>query len=93
VKRYRVKIIPHAQIKGAPFFIKGTILGKFREEGTVWTLMDWDGAFQEAYDFAEDHCSILVFDREGVLRMQSAVEELDQEILGNLLAEIRRLVE
>jgi hypothetical protein len=93
VKRYRVKFIQHAHLKGVPFFIKGTIKGKFKEDADTLVLLDWGGEFRKAYDLTEDHCSIVIFDREGKRRIQEAVQEFDPQVFARILAGIRRLVE
>ena len=91
VKSFRVKFIPHAHLKGVPFFMKGTIKGKFPKEPDKWVLMDWDGEFDKAYELEENHCSIVVFDQEGLRRIQVAVQDFDQVVFARLLAGIRRL--
>ena len=90
---FRVKFIPHAHLKGAPSFLQGMIKGKFSEDPAEWVLMDWDGEFQEAYDLAEDHCSIVVFDTQGNRRIQVAVQEFDPWVFHQTLNGIRELVE
>jgi hypothetical protein len=93
VKSFRVKFIPHAHLKGAPFFIKGAIKDKFTQEGRGWVLMDWDGEFKKAYGLVEDHCSIVVFDPDGLRRIQVAVQEFDPEVFTRVLEGIRSLAE
>ena len=91
VKSFRVKFIPHAHLKGVPFFMKGSINGKFPRTPDGWVLMDWGGEFNKAYELKEDHCSIVVFDQDGLRRIQVAVQEFDQAVFARLLAGIRRL--
>ncbi len=91
VKSFRVRFIPHAHLKGAPFFMKGTIKGKFSEAPDKWVLMDWGGEFNQAYELKEDHCNIVVFDQDGLKRIQLAVQQFDQQIFTRLLTGIRRL--
>lgn len=93
IKSYRVKLIPHAQLKGAPFFVKGAIRESFLSEGKGWILMDWSGDFQKSYDFEKDHCSILVFDIAGLLKAKWAVAEFDEELLNDILAVTRGLAD
>ncbi len=93
VNSRRVKIVSHAHLKGVPFFLKKSIRGKFSEDEKNWVLMDWKGEFRQAYDLAEDHCSILVFDRTGARRRQLAVREFDPEKFRGLLADIRTMAE
>jgi len=92
IKSYRVKFLPHAHLKGAPFFIKGSIKKKFSENPDEWVLMDWDGVFRKAYDLASDHCSIVVFDAQGARRIQVAVQEFEPRVFDRTLAGIRALL-
>ncbi|MCK9995650.1 MAG: hypothetical protein KAH56_05130 [Candidatus Krumholzibacteria bacterium] len=91
VRRFRVRFISHAHLKGAPFFMKGTIKGKLSNAPDDWVLMDWSGEFNQAYEFKEDHCNIVVFDQDGLRRIQVAVQQFDQKIFTRLLTGIRRL--
>jgi hypothetical protein len=91
IKGFRVKFIPHAHLKGVPFFVKGTIKGKFPQTPDGWVLMDWGGEFNKVYDLMEDHCNIVVFDQDGLRRIQVAVQDFDPPVFTRLLAEIRRL--
>ena len=91
IKSFRVKFIPHAHLQGAPFFMKGTIKGKFSQTPDGWVLMDWGGEFNKAYELKENHCSIVVFDQDGLRRIQVAVQEFNPAVFARLLAEIRRL--
>ncbi len=91
VNGFRVKFIPHAHLKGAPFFMKGSIKGKFSNVPDDWVLMDWGGEFNQAYELMENHCNIVVFDQNGLRRIQVAVQEFDQTVFTRLLAGIRQL--
>jgi hypothetical protein len=91
VKSFSVKFIPHAHLKGVPFFMKGSIKGKFPQTPDGWVLMDWDGEFNKAYELKEDRCNIVVFDKDGLRRIQVAVQEFDEPVFTRLLSGIRRL--
>lgn len=91
LETFRVKIIRHAHLKGAPFFVKGKIKSSFSRDPDQWVLMDWEGVFREAYDFREDYCSIVVFDSAGVRQLQLAVTVFDSEVFLRLLGRIREL--
>ncbi len=93
IKNYRVKFLPHAHLAGAPFFMKGTIRNRFSDDPAEWVLMDWDGEFRAAYDLAEDHCSIVVFDSQGLRRIQVVVQEFDPRLFQRILTGIRALME
>ena len=91
VDSYRVKFLPAAHLKGVPFFIKSTIKSKFPKEKEKWTLMDYGGVFKKAYDLPDDMCSVVVFDRRGIRRLQKSVTDFEPIVQAELLAEIRRL--
>ena len=91
IARHRVKFLPVAHLKGVPFFVKRTIKGKFPQERDKWTLMDYEGLFKLTYVMPDDHCSLLVFDRAGRLRMQHAVTDFEPALQDELIAAIRRL--
>ena len=93
IKNFRVKFLPHAHLEGVPFFMKCSIRNKFSDDPGEWVLMDWDGEFRKAYDLAEDHCSIVVFDARGARRIQVAVQEFDAMVFHQTLTGIRALVE
>lgn len=93
IVNYQVKFIPHAHLEGAPFFMRSMIKGKFSEDPAEWVLLDWDGEFNEVYDLTEDHCTIVVFDVEGLRRIQVAVQEFDPWVFHQTINGIRSLLE
>ena len=64
---YRLRLLEVAHGKGAPFFVKGKIKGKFAAAGRGPVLMDWGGEFAAAYGPVEDRCNVWLFDDEGRL--------------------------
>lgn len=62
-----VRFLSVAKTTGVPFFLKGTIRGKFPKEKENWLLLDWKGRFHESYDLAPDTCNAVVFDTRGRL--------------------------
>lgn len=90
ISRYRVKFLPVAHLKGVPFFIKSTIKGKFPQEESKWTLMDYEGLFKKSYDLPAEMCSLVVFDRAGVLQLKKTVTDFDPEVQAEILAAIRQ---
>ena len=84
-----LRIVHVADVKGVPFFLKGTVRGKFPRDSAHPIILDWKGEFANAYDFEENKANILVFDRTGLLQHQLAVTEMDplkMEELKNVLA-------
>ena len=84
-----VKGVGLADVSGVPFFLTGIVRGSFPDDPAKWVLMDWDGIFPESYDFAEEHCNILVFDVGRFLIHQTAVRELEEEKLGAIVRKIK----
>ena len=66
-----------AHTKGAPFFVKGKIRNRFRENWPAPVLMDWKGKFRQAYNCPDDSCTILLFDAQGGLTRRWAVAAPD----------------
>ena len=83
------EILPVASLKGVPFFLKGFLKGKFPKEDSRWMLLDWKGQFTQAYRFASDSCSLLVFDVDGNLQCRATAARLDKELLIRLTGCVR----
>ncbi|MEJ2048838.1 MAG: hypothetical protein P8Y60_03170 [Calditrichota bacterium] len=81
----QVEFLPVADLRGVPFFLKGFVKGKFPKKPGRWILLDWKGQFAETYHFKPDLSNILIFDQDGKLVYQTAVSELDQSELKNIL--------
>lgn len=81
-----------ANVRGVPFFLKSMLKGKFPKEPDQWVLLDWKGRFDKAYEFADDRCTILIFNQQGRLIRRTAVTELTADTLASLLADIRSLL-
>lgn len=63
----RVQLVGVADVRTAPFFIKGKIKRDFQKEaGSI--LMDWDGVIFRTYALAEKVANIVLIDRQGVVR-------------------------
>ena len=80
-----------AQLRGIPFFMKGSVRGRFqsrRPDGSprVSVLLDWDGAIARRIGFAEDLANVYVIDRDGVLRFAAAGRGEDAELSALLEA-------
>lgn|GEM_PF-931506 len=89
---YRVRRLRVAHTKGAPFFVKGMIKDKMAKDPDRWTLLDWDGVFDQAYCCVEERANILVFDGGGRLINRWSASEADPVLLEEILAEVRILV-
>lgn len=84
-----VRLIEAADLRGVPFFVKGSVKRKFPSDERQWVLMDWKGMFARAYEFEPDACSVLLFDRGGELLHRAAGQDPDRKAL----AEIGRLID
>ena len=79
-----IRIVEVADLRGVPFFVKGSVKKKFPSDRRQWVLMDWKGVFAKSYRFESEKCNILLFDRTGSLLHQAAVSELDREALEKI---------
>jgi hypothetical protein len=89
----QITFLPVADVSSIPFFLKGFIKGKFPTGRKEWILMDWDGYFSEAYQFAEDSCNIVVIDKNGRFNYKTSGQELDHQKLKILCSKITDLVQ
>lgn len=89
---YRLRTVQVAHVKGAPFFVKGKVKGVIRDRGKAPVLMDWGGEFRKAYACREDHCNLLLFDRESQLVATWTVTGVDAALLAEILAAVRGVV-
>ncbi|MFC1475449.1 hypothetical protein ACFLQW_00420 [Candidatus Zixiibacteriota bacterium] len=87
-----ISFIRLANVRGVPFFLKGMLKGKFPQEPDQWVLLDWKGRFDKAYEFEDDACNILVFDRQGALVYRTPVTELNIGTLKQITTYIRSLL-
>jgi hypothetical protein len=85
-------VVEVADLRGVPFFMKGSVKKKFPADRSQWVLMDWKGELATTFEFESATCSILLFDWNGILRLHVAVQELDQDLLGQILDAIDTLI-
>jgi len=85
--------LAHADLRGAPFFIKGFLRGKFPQDPDRWTLMDWKGVIPKAYDFASKSANVLVFAPDGALVHHASGREPDDEAVRGLVMALRELLD
>jgi len=79
-----------AEVRGVPFFLKGTVKGKFSREADEWILLDWGGLLAETYGFEPKSTNILVFATDGTLVSHVHGRELDFSKLSVILATLRQ---
>jgi hypothetical protein len=85
-----VKLIGLADLKGAPFFLRGFISNMFPGDPDQRILMDWEGSFAGSYNFIKGESNILIFDLERNLVYQTSGKEPDKIKLSEILALLRR---
>lgn len=83
-----LRIVEVADLRGVPFFLKGTVKKKFPEDRAAWVLMDWKGRFGSAYELDGDLCSVLVFDAGGHLVYRASGSEVDSRVLDRIRAAV-----
>jgi hypothetical protein len=86
-----VLLLDVADLRGVPFFIKGSVKRKFPREKAAWVLLDWKGRFAQAYSFQADSLNLALFDQTGTLVYQVGVQELDPVELEVLMSRIAQL--
>ena len=92
VAGYRLRLLEVAHGKGAPFFVKGKIKGKYRDEQRGPVLMDWSGEFAAAYGPSADRCNVWLFDDAGRLVAGWTGADRDSLPPSDLLPAVRHLV-
>jgi predicted transcriptional regulator len=65
--RNRVVIIGIADVRSAPFFMKGRIKNNFKKE-KVRVLLDWKGEVFKKYGLTDNGSNIILIDKSGVVR-------------------------
>ena len=82
--RDSVRIVPIANLRGVPFFMKGYVRGRFRGTNPDSTpkssvFFDWGGVLARLYGFRESLTNVYLIDRAGVLRYTAAGRGTDPE--------------
>ena len=91
VKEGRLIIQKMANVKGVPFFVKGAVRKRYKEDNDI-VLMDWKGKFLKAYEMQEDVANILIFSSDGNLEFQIGVTEINNDDTGKICEIIRKLI-
>jgi hypothetical protein len=92
-RRERISSLGYANLKGVPFFLKGTIRGKFPQEREAWVLMDWKGELFKAYSFVPGASNALVFGPDGSLAHHASGAEPPDGEVAELVGVIRKLLD
>ena len=78
-------LVEVADLRGVPFFMRGSVKKKFPGESGDGVLMDWRGDIARAYDLDPDLCTVLLFDRSGVLVRRASGGEPEPGTLATLI--------
>jgi hypothetical protein len=92
--RDQVVIVRIANLRGVPFFMKGSVRGRFRganPDGTPRSpvLFDWGGTIARLYGFRSDLTNVYLIDAGGTLRYAAAGQGAAAEV-GRLLEAVER---
>jgi hypothetical protein len=82
----QIAVLPVADLRGVPGFMKKRVRGRFPEQDERWVLMDWKGKFAQAYDLDEEAVSMLLFDSGGALITRTTVREVNEAQLQHIVA-------
>lgn len=86
--RNKIEFIAVANVSSVPFFLKGFIRGKFRENYTYTVLMDWKGSLWEHYQCKDDVPNVVFIDQTGIARYKISGNGTEKE-----LAELKQNIE
>ncbi len=81
----QLAVVSVADVRGVPFFVKGSVKKKFPRSKDEWVLMDWKGRFAKHYGLERDACNLLLFNDTGLLVRREAVTELQPDLLAELV--------
>ncbi|MBT8395597.1 MAG: hypothetical protein HKO65_00460 [Gemmatimonadetes bacterium] len=87
-----VTFLDVADVRGVPFFLKGTVKGRFPSAEEDWVLMDWGGFFAKTYGFEPKSTNMAVFGEDGRLACRAHGREVDPEVLDRVVTKIREVL-
>lgn len=86
--REDVVLVPYADTRGVPFFIKGMVRSRMSQDPDEWTLLDWKGTIAKAYSMDPDQANLLLFDRGGRLVARTAGQSVERARLDAFVASV-----
>ncbi len=89
----KLSVLSLADLRGVPFFVRGSVRKRFPRAPDNRVLLDWKGLFPVTYAFEPDACNLLVFAADGALVIQAHGREVDPETLAAVVAAIREQLE
>jgi predicted transcriptional regulator len=87
-----VTMVEIADLRGVPFFVKGSVKKKFPRDRTSRVLLDWKGRFAKSYQLRKDRCSIVLFDHSGTQIHTVSVTELSPPVLVEIMDHIKATI-
>lgn len=82
----KIKGFGVADLTKAPSSLKKVIKNKFPKEERRWVLLDWEGLFNEAYQFKENVANVILFNPEGKRIYTTTVTDIDMVKLNEIMA-------
>lgn len=87
--REHIRLLSVANLKAAPFFLKGFIRTIFQQRNRHWRLMDWKGTFADVYGFESNQCNIVIFNRKHIMVYQTVVQGLNIDEITKISSILR----
>lgn len=87
----RAQYVSVANLQTVPSAMRGMVKRAFKNPKGDRVLLDWHGEFSQAYQFVDDSCMILLFDRERQLVYRKAVTKQDAAVSAEIGRVIRQL--
>lgn len=87
-------VVSVADLRAVPRIARGLVRRMFapaEDDPVGLTLLDWDGAFSEAYGLESAGYHLLVFDRKHRLRYKNVLLEFDPEQLRTIFTKLEEL--
>lgn len=78
--RNKVEFVAIANVSSVPFFLKGFIRGKFKENYSYTVLMDWKGDLWDFYQCQDDVPNVVFIDNGGIARYKISGKGTEKEI-------------
>jgi len=88
-----IKFLSPANVSSVPFFLKGFVKSKFPEKRNNWVLMDWKGYFADSYQFIDNTCNVVIFNKTGKFIYKTNGREIDNQKLATLCNKIVELLQ
>jgi len=78
--RNKATFIAIANVSSVPFFLKGFIRGKFKENYSYTVLMDWKGELWEHFSCKDDVTTVVHIDPNGIAKFKLSGTGTEKEV-------------